>query len=60
MQTYLTDQQYLTDHDILILRDSFVRNYCEQKGWDKNNLNFEQILEIRSHNEWKIPGMVNS
>jgi len=58
MQSELIKNEYLSEQDVITLRESFVRNYCEQKNWDKNNLDFEQVLEIRSHNEWKAPGML--
>lgn len=58
MQSELIKNEYLSEQDVISLRESFVRTYCETKGWDKNNLDFEQVLEIRSHNEWKAPGML--
>lgn len=36
-------------------RDSFIRQYAETKGWDVNNLSFDQILEIRKQDGWKNP-----
>ena len=40
---------------VLQMRGKFSKKYCEQKGWDMNNLTFEQILEIRQRPEWKNP-----
>ena len=40
--------------EIVKLRDKFVTEYCELKGFDKNNLTFEQVLEIRKQKGWKI------
>ena len=42
------------------LRENFANSYCSQKGWNKYNLTFEQITEIRSHKEWKNPHMIVS
>jgi hypothetical protein len=36
-------------------RETFMLNYCKKKGWDFNNLNFKQIMEIRSKEGWKNP-----
>lgn len=36
-------------------RDAFIDEYCRQKGWDKANLSFDQILEIRKQDGWKNP-----
>jgi len=36
-------------------RDSFIRQYAEEKGWDVNNLTFPQVLEIRKQEGWKNP-----
>lgn len=36
-------------------RDSFIRKYAEEKGWDVNNLTFPQILEIREQEGWINP-----
>ena len=60
MQTELIKNEKISDFDIVQLREVFVKNYCNSKNWDKSNLSFEQILEIRSHVEWKTPGMVRS
>lgn len=50
----------LTESEIIQLREAFVAKYCANKGWDKENLSFEEILEIRGHSEWKAPGMMKS
>ena len=34
-------------------RDAFVNKYCKEKGWDRQSLTIEQILEIRSQEGWK-------
>lgn len=37
-------------------RDVFINKYCAEKGWDKENLSFPQILEIRDQDGWKNAG----
>ena len=39
--------------DVLMARDVFAIKYCKEKEWDIKKLTWEQILEIRSQNEWK-------
>lgn len=58
MQAELIKDVKLSDHDVIELRENFVSMYCGEKGWDKSNLDFEQIMEIRSHAQWKNPGLI--
>ena len=37
----------------MILRAEFSDEYAKEKGWDINNLTFEQIKEIRLQDGWK-------
>jgi hypothetical protein len=60
MQAELIKNEKVSDRDMVQFRENFVKHYCISKNWDKCNLSFEQILEIRSHHEWKTPGMVRS
>lgn len=61
MQTAeLIRNEMLSESDTVQLREIFVSKYCNNKGWDRYNLSFEQVLEIRTHNEWKSPGFVKS
>lgn len=41
---------------IIQKRGEIVKKYCEKKGWDFNDLSFEQIIEIRSLTEWQNAG----
>lgn len=41
--------------EILVARANFARQYCENKGWDLNDLELWQILEIRDQEYWKDP-----
>lgn len=61
MQTIeLIKNEVLSESQSVELREIFVSHYCGNKGWDRYNLSFEQILEIRAHNQWKNPGMLRS
>ena len=60
MQAELIKSKTLSDTDIIQLREIFVSQYCDSKGWNIYNLSFEQVLEIRTHNEWKNPGILKS
>jgi hypothetical protein len=61
MQTIeLIRNEMLSESDTVELREIFVSQYCNNKGWDRYNLSFEQVLEIRAHNEWKSPGIMKS
>lgn len=42
-------------HLIILARHEIVTKYCEEKGWDMEDLTIEQILEIRNLEEWKNP-----
>ncbi len=56
----ITNQVMISDIDVIKLREDFVKQYCAAKSWDKTNLSFEQILEIRAHKEWNNPTMMFS
>ncbi|TXG83600.1 MAG: hypothetical protein E6R13_03755 [Spirochaetes bacterium] len=60
MQAELIKNTKVSDFEIIELRENFVWDYCQDKGWDRANLSFEQILEIRAHKEWKNPLMQRS
>jgi hypothetical protein len=40
---------------MLLARDAFIDRYCAAKGWTKETLTMEQILEIRAQDGWKHP-----
>lgn len=56
----LIKNETLSEVQILELREHFVNTYCSQLGWDKYNLSFEQVMQIREHKQWKTPGMLTS
>jgi len=55
-----TSENRFSANEILSLRDKFVERYCSFKNWNKSDLTVEQVSEIRSHGEWKNPGMLKS
>lgn len=60
MHVELIKNETLSELDTIRLREHFVSRYCSSQGWDQFNLTMEQVLEIRSHKEWKTPGMLKS
>lgn len=60
MHVELLKHDVLSTNDVIQLREQFVTKYCETKKWDRSNLSFEQVIEIRAHKEWKNPGMLKS
>lgn len=50
----------ISESEIIQLRDNFTNEYINEKGWDQNNLTFEQIMEIRSNVKWKNPHLMFS
>lgn len=55
-----TSENSFSANEVVSMRDQFVSRYCGSKNWDKYNLSVEQVSEIRSHQEWKTPGMIKS
>ena len=41
--------------DSITNRSDFVTAYCKTRGWDPQNLSYEQIMEIRSQPSWQSP-----
>lgn len=60
MEEKLIKNEALSDKDISMLKENFLIEYCKKKGWDKNNLSVEQLLEISNKKEYKTPGMLKS
>ena len=40
---------------ILRKREAFVEAYVKEQGWDRDNLDLTQVMEIRKQPEWKDP-----
>lgn len=41
--------------DILRMRQAFVNQYFEERGWDATNPTIEQIMEVRNQPGWQNP-----
>lgn len=41
---------------MLQARHEFIERFCREKGWDRKNLTFNQILHIRLNPEWQSAG----
>jgi hypothetical protein len=50
--------EVLSAEETIDLRERFALEYCGKKGWDKFDLTIEQVAEIRSHSQWKNPGLI--
>lgn len=50
----------LSEEDIKELKEAFVEKYAQQKGWDKDNLTQEQLMEIYQQDEYKKAGLLLS
>ena len=42
--------------NVLTGRDLFIDKYCKERGWHKEDLSFEQIIEVRNQAGWINPG----
>lgn len=54
----ISNQFALTTEEVNLLREQFIEKYSKQKGWDKNNLSSNQMLEIVTNKEYKNPGLI--
>lgn len=52
--------EYLSESEITTLRDQFKEKYINEKNWNKDDLSFEQVMEIRTNVKWKNPQLINS
>jgi hypothetical protein len=50
----------LSKSELENLREQFITSYSTNKGWDKNSLTTEQLLEIVSNSDYKNPGLLRS
>ena len=60
MDNMINDRPGADAQEEQVLREKFVSDYCNQKGWDKNSLTSTQLLEISSHPSYKNPLMLKS
>lgn len=50
----------LAKDDLNLLRERFIQEYARKKGWDKNNLTPNQLLEIVQQKAYSNPGIIKS
>jgi hypothetical protein len=50
----------LTKDDLSMLREKFISEYARKKGWDKNQLTPDQLLEIVQQKGYSNPGIIKS
>lgn len=50
----------LSEKDVQELKESFVKKYANQKGWDSSNLTSEQLSEIYLQDGYKNAGLLLS
>jgi len=51
---------YLKTSRINDLREKFIINFCDNMGWNKDNLTIEQLEQIKKYKEYKNPELLLS
>lgn len=59
-ENLIKSTQNISKDDLTILREKFISEYARKKGWDKNNLTPNQLLEIVEQRGYKNPGLIKS
>jgi hypothetical protein len=59
-ENLIKSTQNISKDDLNILREKFINEYSRKKGWDKNNLTPNQLLEIVEQKGYKNPGLIKS
>ena len=59
-ENLIKSTQNLAKNDLMLLREKFIMEYARKKGWDKNNLTPNQLLEIVEQKAYKNPGIIKS
>ena len=59
-ENLIKSTQNISKDDLTILREKFINEYSRKKGWDKNSLTPNQLLEILEQKEYKNPGLIKS
>lgn len=61
MEDFITDNPSgFSQNDLIKKREEFIKKYCDNKGWDKNNLSVSQMFEITQSKQYSNPFMINS
>jgi len=50
----------ISDNDLDELREMFKREYAKKKGWNPDNLTYEQLNEIMSDKSWQNNFLIKS
>jgi hypothetical protein len=50
----------ISKEELNLLREKFVVEYSKKKGWDKNNLSTNQMMEIVEQKQYRNPGIILS
>ena len=59
-ENLIKSTQNLAKNDLMLLREKFIMEYARKKGWDKNNLTPNQLLEIVEQKAYKNPGIIKT
>lgn len=53
-----TDEEAKIFERTIAARHAFAMKYCTEQGWptEPTELSFQQVIEIRSQEEWKTAG----
>ena len=50
----------ISDNDLDDLREIFKKEYAKRKGWNPDNLTYEQLNEIMSDKSWQNNFLIKS
>lgn len=50
----------ISDNDLDELREIFKKEYAKKKGWNPDNLTYEQLNEIMSDKSWQNNFLIKS
>ena len=50
----------MSDNDLDELREIFKKEYAKKKGWNPDNLTYEQLNEIMSDKSWQNNFLIKS
>lgn len=53
-----SESNFKGKEDLNLLREQFVKKYCDKKGWSLDSLTPDQLLEISQNKEYKTPGII--
>ena len=58
MSNDLLKSSNLDPKDLNLLREKFISEYSQKKGWNKDQFSPNQMFEIISQKEYKNPGLL--